>query len=79
VFGNYCADRGVTVAGVAVYNIDGMPSGFFDTGVPWQLRLWDLSITDEIMTLGDQKFGPANMDGKWTLPVKWENNIRGIN
>jgi hypothetical protein len=69
------ADPAAAKALHGVLNVDDMPSGFFDTGVPWQLKFWDLNTTtDETMALGDQKCGPGKTDGKWSLLVKRENH-----
>ncbi|TVY39364.1 EGF domain-specific O-linked N-acetylglucosamine transferase [Lachnellula occidentalis] len=65
------ADAAAAEALHGVLSVDSMPVGFFDTGVPAQLRSWDLDASDESMA---EKCGLGNTDGKWTLLVKRENH-----
>jgi protein O-GlcNAc transferase len=55
--------------------VEGMPIGFFDTGVAAQMQSWNYFASDEIVDMGEGKTcDTTTSDGKVYLMVKRENH-----
>ncbi|RDW87369.1 hypothetical protein BP5796_03063 [Coleophoma crateriformis] len=57
-----------------VLNVEDMPSGFFETGVKEQLKLWEISKRNVKTAKHIEDCTAAKNDGTWTLLVKRENH-----
>ncbi|EHK98779.1 putative Uncharacterized glycosyltransferase AER61 [Glarea lozoyensis 74030] len=55
--------------------VEGMPIGFFDTGVAAQMQSWNYTANDEVVDMGEGKTcDTTTSDGKVYLLVKRENH-----